>query len=80
MVTSNDKLITNPTVKDEMKVVGIIIGKSSIRLACTFLLYIALFSSEYYRIPPLLILLFVSYSICLLLTFSVLQKFPEVIH
>ena len=45
-----------------------------------FLLYFILFSSEYYRIPPLLILLFVSYSICLLLTFSVLQKFPEVIH
>ena len=79
MVTSNDKLITNPTVKDEMKVVGIIIGKSSIRLACTFLLYIALFSSEYYRIPPLLILLF-QLQYWLLLTLSVIQESDKVFY
>ncbi len=48
--------------------------------ACVFLLYITLFSSEYYRIPPLLILLFDSYSICLLLTFSAVQELPEVVH
>ena len=79
MVTSNDKLITNPTVKDEMKVVSIIIGKSSIRLACTFLLYIALFSSEYYRIPPLLILLF-QLQYWLLLTLSVVQESAKVFY
>ena len=79
MVTSNDKLIMNPTVKDEMKVVGIIIGKSSIRLACTFLLYITLFSSEYYRIPPLLILLF-QLQYWLLLTLSVVQESAKVFY